>query len=71
MCGKRLRVIPAVCFLGKITFYNLLMKQQKEQSMSNKLTKRFVQELENIKASLLKKRGVKQKGAVNQRIGSY
>jgi hypothetical protein len=45
------------------------MKQQKEQSMNNKLTKRFVQELENIKSSLSKKRGVKQEGAVNQRIG--
>jgi len=45
------------------------MKQQKEQSMSNKLTKRFVGELENIKSSLSKKRGVKQEGAVNQRIG--
>jgi hypothetical protein len=45
------------------------MKQQKEQSMSDKLTKRFVGELENIKSSLSKKRGVKQEGAVNQRIG--
>jgi len=45
------------------------MKQQKEQSMSNKMTNRFVQELEKIKASLSKKRGVKQEGAVNQRIG--
>jgi transposase len=45
------------------------MKAQKEQSMSNKLTKRFVQELENIKSSLSKKRGIKQEGAVNQRIG--
>ena len=45
------------------------MKQQKEQSMSSKLTKRFVGELENIKSSLSKKRGIKQEGAVNQRIG--
>jgi len=45
------------------------MKQQKEQSMSSKLTKRFVAELENIKASLSKKRGVKEEAAVNQRIG--
>jgi transposase len=45
------------------------MKQQKEQSMNSKLTKRFVQELENIKSSLSKKRGIKQEGAVHQRIG--
>jgi hypothetical protein len=45
------------------------MKQKKEQSMNSKLTKRFVQELENIKSSLSKKRGVKQEGAVNQRLG--
>ena len=45
------------------------MKQQKEQSMSHKLTGRFVGELENIKSSLSRKRGVKQEGAVNQRIG--
>jgi transposase len=45
------------------------MKRQKEQSMSDKLTKRFLQELENIKSSLSKKRGIKQEGAVNQRIG--
>jgi hypothetical protein len=45
------------------------MKQQKEQSMSSKLTKRFVNELENIKASLSKKRGIKQEGQVNQRLG--
>jgi hypothetical protein len=44
-------------------------KQQKELSMSNKLTKRFVEELEKIKSSLSKKRGVKTEGAVNQRIG--
>jgi transposase len=44
-------------------------KQQKEMSMNNKLTKRFIQELENIKASLSKKRGTKEEGAVNQRIG--
>jgi transposase len=45
------------------------MKQQKEQAMNGKLTKRFVQGLENIKASLSKKRGIKEEGAVNQRIG--
>ena len=45
------------------------MKQQKEESMNSKLTKRFVGELENIKSSLTKKRGIKQEGAVNQRIG--
>ena len=45
------------------------MKQQKEQSMSDKLTKRFVQGLDNIKSSLSKKKGVKQEGAVNRRIG--
>jgi len=45
------------------------MKQQKEHSMNSKLTKRFLQELENIKSSLSKKRGVKAEGAVNQRIG--
>jgi transposase len=45
------------------------MKQQKEVSMGNKLTKRFVQGLEDIKASLSKKRGIKQESAVNQRIG--
>jgi len=45
------------------------MKQQKEQSMNSKLTKRFVAELENIKSSLSRKRGIKQEGAVNQRIG--
>ena len=45
------------------------MKQKKEQSMSNKLTKRFIQDIENIKSSLSKKKGIKQEGAVNQRIG--
>jgi len=45
------------------------LKEQKEQSMSSKLTKRFVQELENIRSSLSKKRGIKEEGAVNQRIG--
>jgi transposase len=45
------------------------LKQQKEQSMSSKLTKRFVQDLENIKASLSKKRGIKEEGKVHQRIG--
>ena len=44
-------------------------KQQKEQSMSSKLTKRFTQELENIKSSLSKKRGTKEESKVNQRIG--
>jgi len=44
-------------------------KQQKELSMSSKLTKRFIQELENIKSSLSKKRGIKKEDAVNQRIG--
>ena len=45
------------------------MKQQKEESMNNKLTKRFVSELEYIKSSLSKRRGIKEEGAVNQRIG--
>jgi hypothetical protein len=45
------------------------MKQQKKESMNNKLTKRFVSELEHIKSSLSKRRGVKEEGAVNQRIG--
>jgi len=45
------------------------MKRQKEQSMSDKLTKRFVEGLENIKSSLSKKRGIKEEGQVNQRIG--
>ena len=45
------------------------LKQQKEESMSGKLTKRFEEGLENIKSSLAKKRGIKQEGAVNQRIG--
>jgi hypothetical protein len=45
------------------------MKQQKEESMGEKLTGRFVGELENIRASLFKKRGTKEKGRVNQRIG--
>jgi transposase len=45
------------------------MKQQKEQSMSNKLTERFVSELEKIKSSLTKTRGTKEEGQVNQRIG--
>jgi transposase len=45
------------------------MKRQKEQSMSGKLTKRFVDGLENIRSSLSKKRGIKGEGAVNQRIG--
>jgi transposase len=45
------------------------MKRQKEESMGGKLTKRFVEELENIKSSLSKKRGIKEEGKVNQRIG--
>jgi len=45
------------------------MKQQKEEAMSSKLTKRFVQEIENIRASLSRKRGIKEEGAVNQRTG--
>ena len=45
------------------------MKRQKEQSMSGKLTGRFVAELEKIRSSLSRKRGIKQEGAVNQRIG--
>ena len=45
------------------------MKGRKEQSMSDKLTTRFEQELENIKSSLSKKRGVKEESAVNRRIG--
>jgi hypothetical protein len=45
------------------------MKQLKEESMNKKLTQRFLQGLENIKSSLSKKRGVKQEGNVNQRIG--
>jgi hypothetical protein len=44
-------------------------KQQKERSMNSKLTKRFVQELENIRSSLSKKRGIKEEGAVNRRTG--
>jgi len=44
-------------------------KQQKESSMNSKLNGRFLQELENIKSSLSKKRGTKKEGAVNQRIG--
>jgi transposase len=45
------------------------MKQRKEQSMSSKLTKRFIEGVENIKSSLSKKRGIKEEGKVNQRIG--
>jgi len=45
------------------------MKRQKEQSMSDKLTERFVEGLESIKSSLSKKRGIKQEDQVNQRIG--
>ena len=44
-------------------------KQQKERSINRKLTKRFVVELENIRSSLSKKRGTKEEGAVNRRIG--
>jgi transposase len=45
------------------------MKQQGEQSMACRLTGRFVGELENIKSSLSRKRGKKEEGYVNQRIG--
>jgi transposase len=45
------------------------MKQKKELSMSAKLTGRFVAELENIRSSLSKKRGIKDEAAVNRRIG--
>ena len=45
------------------------MKQKKEHSMSDKLTGRFLEDLENIKSSLSKKRGVKQEDKVNRRIG--
>jgi hypothetical protein len=45
------------------------MKEQKEKSMNDKLTGRFVKELENFKASLSKKKGIKEEAAVNQRIG--
>jgi transposase len=44
-------------------------KQKKEVSMNSKLTGRFVDGLENIRSSLSKKRGIKEEGAVNQRIG--
>ena len=45
-------------------------KQQKELSMNSKLTKRFLQELENIRSSLSKKRGTKGEGAVNTSTSS-
>jgi len=45
------------------------MKRQKEEAMTGKLTGRFIDGLENIKASLSKKRGIKDEGRVNQRIG--
>jgi transposase len=45
------------------------MKQKKEHSMSAKLSGRFVGEVEKIRSSLSKKRGIKEEGAVNQRIG--
>jgi hypothetical protein len=44
-------------------------KQQKEESMSGKLKNRFIEEKEKIKSSLFKKRGIKEEGEVNQRIG--
>ena len=64
------RVTPDAKEEGDLYLYvKSAMKRQKEQSMSSKLTKRFVEGLENIKSSLSKKRGIKQEGAVNQRIG--
>jgi hypothetical protein len=44
-------------------------KRVKEESMSKKMTARFIQGLENIKASLSKKKGVKEEDKVNRRIG--
>jgi transposase len=44
-------------------------KRVKEESMSKKITARFIQDLENIKDSLSKKRGVKEEDMVNRRIG--
>jgi hypothetical protein len=44
-------------------------KGVKEESMSKKMTSRFIQGLENIKASLSKKKGVKEEDKVNRRIG--
>jgi transposase len=45
------------------------MKELKEEAMDSKRTKRFVQELENIRSALSKKRGTKEEGKVHQRIG--
>jgi transposase len=44
-------------------------KRVKEESMSKKITARFIQDLENIKVSLSKKKGVKAEERVNRRIG--
>ena len=44
-------------------------KQQKEQSIAGKLTKCFVEETENIKSSISRKRGIREEGKVNQRTG--
>jgi transposase len=44
-------------------------KQVKEESMSKKMTARFIQDLESVKASLSKQRGVKAEDKVNRRIG--
>lgn len=44
-------------------------KQAKEESMSNKLGKRFEEGLNNIIASLSKKKGIKQRDKVNERLG--
>jgi hypothetical protein len=46
-----------------------LAKQAKEESMHAQFKKRFEIGLENIKASLAKKSGVKKVGKVNERIG--
>lgn len=44
-------------------------KRRKEQSMENKLTVRFEEDLENIKQSLSKPRGTKKTAQVHERIG--
>jgi len=44
-------------------------KTLKEQSMKNKFDHRFVEELEKIKTSIIKKHGTKRADKVNQRIG--
>lgn len=46
-----------------------LAKQAKEESMHASFKKRFETGLENIKASLIKKGGVKKEGKVNERLG--